>query len=260
MERPRSGSLPELRRAAHDGTPPIWSTRVEREPSRGMRIGILNALFHQEAEYCWAREPSSIRSAAWDGALSGPSSARGAMFRGVLASRASEGQGGLSAQGLNRMGSGSDGDQASSKRSTALAAVRGGARGGKPRWVSNRVRCQAILGFQGKLDLSIAFMMLRSLRMQATITTFAGFPAAFRGSAKARRTGLHRIAARVNMYSTQRPSARPPQMTRLPPLFAAVVGQGSKARDVRTLRARNRVPARLAPSVASPRMGSVSGH
>ena len=40
------------------------------------------------------------------GDFSGPSSARGAKFRGVLASRASEGQGGLSAQGLNRMGSG----------------------------------------------------------------------------------------------------------------------------------------------------------
>ena len=40
------------------------------------------------------------------GAFWGPSSARGAKFRGVLASRASEGQGGLSAQGLNRMGSG----------------------------------------------------------------------------------------------------------------------------------------------------------
>ena len=81
----------------------------------------------------------------------------------------------------------------------------------KPRRVSNGVRCQAILGFQGKLDLSMAFMMLRSLRMQATITTFAGFPAAFRRSAKARRTGLHRIAATVDMYSTQRTSARPPR-------------------------------------------------
>jgi hypothetical protein len=40
------------------------------------------------------------------GAFSGPSSARGAMFRSVLASRASEGQGGGSAQGLNRMGAG----------------------------------------------------------------------------------------------------------------------------------------------------------
>ena len=55
----------------------------------------------------------------------------------------------------------------------ALGAVPGR---DKPRSVSNRVRCQAILGFQGKLDLRIAFMMLRSLRMQATITTFAGFP------------------------------------------------------------------------------------
>jgi hypothetical protein len=45
------------------------------------------------------------------GAVSGPSSARGAMFRSVLASRASEGQGGGSAQGLNRMGGGIGGDQ-----------------------------------------------------------------------------------------------------------------------------------------------------
>jgi len=46
--------------------------------------------------------------------------------------------------------------------------------------VSNRVRCQAILGFKGVLDLSMAFMMLRSLCMQATITTLTGFPAALR--------------------------------------------------------------------------------
>ena len=37
-------------------------------------------------------------------------------------------------------------------RSKALAAARGGTRAGKPRWVSNRVRCQAIFGFQGKFD------------------------------------------------------------------------------------------------------------
>jgi hypothetical protein len=116
------------------------------------------------------------------------------------------------------MGSGFGGDQPSWNRSKALAAARGGARAGKPRWVSNRVRCQAILGFQGKLDLSMAFMMLGSLRMEATITTFVGFLAAFRRSAKARRMGLHRITATVDMYSTQRASARPPQMTRLPPV------------------------------------------
>ena len=103
------------------------------------------------------------------------------------------------------------GARASWNQWKALAGDRGGARADKPRWVSNRVRCQAILGFQGKLDLSMAFMMLRSLRMQATITTFAGFPAAFRRSAKARRTGLQRIAATVDMYSTQRTSARPPR-------------------------------------------------
>jgi hypothetical protein len=41
------------------------------------------------------------------GDFSGPSSARGAMFPGVLASRASAGQGGLSALGSG-MGGGSD--------------------------------------------------------------------------------------------------------------------------------------------------------
>jgi hypothetical protein len=48
-------------------------------------------------------------SSAGIGAFWGPSSARGAMFRGALVSRASEGQGGGSAQGLNRMGAGSGG-------------------------------------------------------------------------------------------------------------------------------------------------------
>ena len=47
--------------------------------------------------------------------------------------------------------------------------------------------------------MTMAFMMLRSLRMQATITTFAGFPAAFRRSAKAWMTGLHRMAVTVDM-------------------------------------------------------------
>ena len=96
-------------------------------------IGILNALFRQEVEYCSARERSSIRVR---GLGSGPSSARGAMFRGVLASRASEGQEGGSAQGLNRTGAGFGGDQACWNRSKTLAAARGGAQAGKPRWVS----------------------------------------------------------------------------------------------------------------------------
>ena len=64
--------------------------------------------------------------------------------------------------------------------------------------------------------------------MQATITTFAGFPAAFRRSAKARRTGLHRIAATVDMYSTQRTSARPPQMTRLPRCLPLSLARGAR--------------------------------
>ena len=72
------------------------------------------------------------------------------------------------------------GDQARWNRLKALAAARGSARVDKPRWVSNRVRCQAISGFQGVLDLIMAFMMLSSLCMQATITTLAGFPATLR--------------------------------------------------------------------------------
>ena len=46
------------------------------------------------------------------GAFSGRSSARGAMFRSVFASRAGEGPRGESAQGLNRMEAGIVGDQA----------------------------------------------------------------------------------------------------------------------------------------------------
>ena len=53
-----------------------------------MRIGIINALFWREVEYYWSRELSSIRVRGWDRAFSGPSSARGAMVRSVLASRA----------------------------------------------------------------------------------------------------------------------------------------------------------------------------
>ncbi len=71
-------------------------------------------------------------------------------------------------------------DQALWSRSNDRAGDRGGARADKPRWVSNRVCCQANVGFQGVLDLSMAFMMLSSLCMQATITTLAGFPAALR--------------------------------------------------------------------------------
>jgi len=68
------------------------------------------------------------------GDFSGPSSARGAMCPGVLASRASEGQGGLWARGLNRMGSGI-GEGSGQLESKARAGARGGARAGKPRWV-----------------------------------------------------------------------------------------------------------------------------
>ena len=100
------------------------------------RIGISNALFRQEVGYCWARELSSMRVLGLGSghfrALPRPEAL---CFGSVLASRASEGQGGGSAQGLNRMGAGIGGDQASWNRSKALAAARGGARAGKPRCV-----------------------------------------------------------------------------------------------------------------------------
>ena len=83
--------------------------------------------------------------------------------------------------------------------------------GGQTEMGEQRVRCQEILGFQGNLDLSMAFMMLRSLRMQVTITTFAGFPAAFRRSAKARRTGLHRIAQRSTCIAHSAHRHAPPK-------------------------------------------------
>lgn len=52
--------------------------RIERIEKR---IGILNALFHQEARYCRARELSNLRVLGLEG-HSGPSSARGAECRG----------------------------------------------------------------------------------------------------------------------------------------------------------------------------------
>jgi hypothetical protein len=69
------------------------------------------------------------------GDFSGP--ARGARFRGILTSRASEGQGGLSAQGLNRMGSGIGGGsgQLESIEGRAYQLVQSGVFGTPPRIV-----------------------------------------------------------------------------------------------------------------------------
>jgi hypothetical protein len=106
----------------------------------------------------WVVKYASRRSRIWD--FSGDSSVRGAWIRGVLASHASAGQRGLSAQGVNRMGGGRGRDQSSIARPRGRS---GGARADESRWVSNRVCCQANLGFQGLLDLSMAFMMLSSL-------------------------------------------------------------------------------------------------
>jgi hypothetical protein len=102
------------------------------------------------------------------------------MFRSVLASQAGDGQQGASAQGLNRMGAGFRGGSGQVESIEGPPVSGAVPQANKPRGVSNRVRCQAILGFQGVLDLSMAFMMLSSLCMQATITTLAGFPAALR--------------------------------------------------------------------------------
>jgi hypothetical protein len=119
----------------------------------------------------WVVKYASRRSRIGD--FSGDSSVRCARIRGVLASHASAGQRGLSAQGVEPDGRGSR------PGSGQFESIEGPGRG-KPKRVSNRVCCQAILGFQGVLDVSMAFMMLSSLCMQATITTLAGFPAALR--------------------------------------------------------------------------------
>ena len=112
---------------------------------------------------------SSIRVRGLDRGIFGPFLGPRRYVSGRFGVSGERGPRGRSAQGLSRMDAGIGGDQTSWNPSKALAVARGGARAGKPRWVSNRVRCQAILGFQGVLDLSMAFMMLSSLCMQATV-------------------------------------------------------------------------------------------
>jgi hypothetical protein len=58
--------------------------------------------------------------------------------------------------------------------------------------------------------------MTRSFRMQATMTTLKGLPAAVSRSAKARMIGLQRRAVSVAMYRALRTDARPPQIDRRP--------------------------------------------
>ena len=56
---------------------------------------------------------------------------------------------------MNRLGGVAGWGPAIGNRSNDRAGDRGGARAAKPRWVSNRVRCQAILvRFQGVLNLN----------------------------------------------------------------------------------------------------------
>jgi hypothetical protein len=64
------------------------------------------------------------------------------------------------------------------------------------------------------LCLIMAFIMVSSLRMQATMTTLYGLPARLSFSAKALMSGLQDFALTVAMYSTMRTSARPPQICR----------------------------------------------
>ena len=58
--------------------------------------------------------------------------------------------------------------------------------------------------------------MVSSLRMQATIATFLGLPAAIKRLWKTLITGLCWIATSAAMYTTARTLLRPPQMRRLP--------------------------------------------
>jgi hypothetical protein len=82
----------------------------------------------------WVVKYASRRSRIGD--WSGHSSARGARIRGFLASQASAGQRGLSAQGVEPDGRGIRGrDQAIWSRSNDRAGDWGGARADKPRWV-----------------------------------------------------------------------------------------------------------------------------
>ncbi len=109
--------------------------RLASPPSKStQRIGISKALFLLEAGYSWAREPSSMAVLGLErggpGHFSGRSSARGAMFRMVLASWVGAGQGGWSARGDEP---GRDSDQAIRNRSKRCAGARGGARADRPR-------------------------------------------------------------------------------------------------------------------------------
>lgn len=87
--------------------------------------------------------------------------------------------------------------------------------------MSNRVPSQAFwrltwLGFQGVAVRRMALRMVKSLRMQATMTTFGGLPAAASRSLIALICGLYRRALWVAMYRAWRTAARPPQMERSP--------------------------------------------
>jgi hypothetical protein len=100
-------------------------------------------------------------------------------------------------------------------------------------------------------------MMLSNLRMQATMTTLAGFPAAFKRSEKALITAFHRMAVTVDMYKTLRTSARPPQMRRFPRCCPLSLASGAIPANA-AMALRSRVPSsgswasRVAEVVAGP--------
>jgi hypothetical protein len=64
--------------------------------------------------------------------------------------------------------------------------------------------------------LTMAFRIVKNLRMQAVKATFLALPAAQRRSSQALSTELYRTATRVLMYKVARTCARPPQMVRVP--------------------------------------------
>ncbi len=81
----------------------------------------------------------------------------------------------------------------------------------------------------------MAFMIVRSLRMQATMTTLAGFPTCLKRSAEALIAGLQRIAETVVINSTARTSVGLPQTKRLPRCFPWLPGPQARSYNSRLM-------------------------
>ena len=71
-------------------------------------------------------------------------------------------------------------------------------------------------GCHGWALRTIVFRIVKSLRMQAVMTTLNGLPALCRRSANALRNGLQRLAVSAAMYNARRTSPRPPRLRRWP--------------------------------------------